>query len=247
MAAVADDLEIDFDLLEKLAEENGIRRLWLFGSAARGELRDDSDVDVLVEWKPGETAREAYLVGLTLPPAFDGREVDLVDRRKLRESVRRRVELDMRLIYEAGHAMPPTNEPNNAGKPTGKITQEERDIDRLCHMLTSAEQVEQFAAGVERAAFLADRRERLAWVHLLQIIGEAATKISKPTRALLPGVDWQNVTTFRHRAVHDYDQIDFGIVYDIATTEMRPLIEETRKFLDARGVDCSALDNPWLP
>ena len=247
MPAVADELEIDLALLQRLAEEHGIRRLWLFGSAARGELRDESDVDVLVEWKPGESKREAYLVGLELLPAFNGRELDLVDHRRLRDSVRRRVELDMRLIYEDGHAMPPTNKPKDAGKPTGKITQEERDIDRLCHMLTSAEQVMEFCAGVERAVFLADRKERLAWVHLLQIIGEAATKISKPTRALLPGVDWKNVTTFRHRAVHDYDQIDFGIVYDIATTEMRPLIDETRKFLDARGVDCSALDNPWLP
>ena len=120
-------------------------------------------------------------------------------------------------------------------------------MDRLCQMLTSAEQVEHFTAGVDRQAFLTNTEKRLAWVHLLQIIGEAATKISEPTRALLPAVDWKNVTTFRHRVVHDYDQIKFGIVYDIATTEMRPLIDETRKFLDARGVDCSALDNPWLP
>ena len=247
MAAVADELEIDFALLERLAEENGIRRLWLFGSAARGELRDDSDVDVLVEWRPGEEDREAYLVGLEFAPVFGGRKVDLVDRRRLRDSVRRRAELDMRLLYADGHAMPPDDEQDNGGKPTGEVTQEQRDLDRLCHILTAAEQLHEFAAGVDEGAFMADVQARMAWTHLLQIIGEAATKVGATTREQVSGLPWPKVVGLRHRIVHDYYKIKYDRVYRIATTEMRPLIDETRKFLDVRGVDCSALDNPWLP
>ena len=247
MPAVADELEIDFALLQRLAEEHGIRRLWLFGSAARGELRDESDVDVLVEWKPGESKREAYLVGLELLPAFNGRELDLVDHRRLRDSVRRRVELDMRLLYEDGHAMPPTNDPKDAGKPTGRMTQEERDIDRLCHILMAAEQLDSLAAGVDEATFLASVEKRMAWTHLLQIIGEAVTKLDKTTREQMPGLPWPKVVGLRHRIVHDYYKIKYELVYRIATTEMRPLIDEARKFLDACGVDCAALDAPWQP
>ena len=44
---------VDRARLEALCRKHGVVRLALFGSAARGELRPDSDIDVLVEFVPG--------------------------------------------------------------------------------------------------------------------------------------------------------------------------------------------------
>ena len=252
MPAVADALEIDLDLLEKLAVDLGVRRLWLFGSAARGELRDDSDVDVLVEWQPHGPRREAYLVKDQFPPAFGGRDVDLVECKLIPMHVGRRIERDRKLIYNEGRAMAPDMDANDGAPttpttPTGRAEPEERDLGRLCDMLESARQMAEWAAVTDKATMLANPKERMAWLHVVQIIGEAATKVSKATRGQLPAVNWTDATGMRHRIVHDYNKIDYNVLYGVATTEMRPLIDALSKFLDDRGVDCAAMDEPWKP
>ena len=56
----------------------GVTRLGVFGSFARGEAREDSDVDVLVAFSPeARTFDNLYIVGDTLEKAFQ-RRVDLV-------------------------------------------------------------------------------------------------------------------------------------------------------------------------
>jgi len=52
---LASGLEIDDEDVATFCLDNGIKRLALFGSALRGELRPDSDIDLLVEFKPGHT------------------------------------------------------------------------------------------------------------------------------------------------------------------------------------------------
>jgi hypothetical protein len=72
----------------------GAKQLALFGSAARNELRDDSDIDVLVEFaRPatfdGYFELKAYLERLL------GRQVDLVTEKGLKPRARRNVEKDL--------------------------------------------------------------------------------------------------------------------------------------------------------
>ncbi len=58
--AVGDDVSAEF------CRANGVRRLALFGSALRGELRPDSDIDLLVEFEPGRTPGLLRLAALEL-------------------------------------------------------------------------------------------------------------------------------------------------------------------------------------
>jgi predicted nucleotidyltransferase len=69
--------------------KRGIRHAALFGSAARGEERPDSDIDILVEFEPGEEGSiydyvrlKEYVAGL-----FD-RPVDVIDRDALKPHLR---------------------------------------------------------------------------------------------------------------------------------------------------------------
>jgi uncharacterized protein len=57
---LADDLTVNEAVLRAVCREHGILSMRLFGSAARNELRDDSDVDLLVECAPGRTPGTAW-------------------------------------------------------------------------------------------------------------------------------------------------------------------------------------------
>ena len=72
----------------------GARRLALFGSAARDELRDDSDIDILVEFE-GPATFDGYFDLKTYLEQLLGRPVDLVTEKGLKPRARRHVEKDL--------------------------------------------------------------------------------------------------------------------------------------------------------
>ena len=69
----------DDDRLAELCHRHGIRRLALFGSTLRGTARPDSDVDLLVEFKPDSIPGLFQLVGIAreLSELLGGKQVDL--------------------------------------------------------------------------------------------------------------------------------------------------------------------------
>jgi hypothetical protein len=71
--------DIDAGALATFCERNGIRRLALFGSALRGEMGRDSDVDLLVAFEPDRVPGLIRLARMEreLAPLFGGREVEL--------------------------------------------------------------------------------------------------------------------------------------------------------------------------
>lgn len=79
-------------VLRRLAEESGYRRLAVFGSVARGEAREDSDIDLLVE-APEGTSSFGFIRFKKLIERVLGREIDLVDygglKAKLDDDIRR--------------------------------------------------------------------------------------------------------------------------------------------------------------
>ena len=77
-----------------LAERFGARQLALFGSAARDELRLDSDVDVLVDFE-GPTTFDAYFGVKDHLEQLLGRPVDLVTHKGLKPRARQHVEQDL--------------------------------------------------------------------------------------------------------------------------------------------------------
>lgn len=66
------------EVLPLLRERFGVARIGIFGSAARGEDRPESDVDILVEFAPGETTFRNFMELALYLEGFFGRRVDLV-------------------------------------------------------------------------------------------------------------------------------------------------------------------------
>ena len=79
---------------EEVRERYGARRLALLGSAAGDELRDDSDIDVLVEFE-GPATFDGYFDLKTRLEELFGRPVDLVTEKGLKPRARRHVEQDL--------------------------------------------------------------------------------------------------------------------------------------------------------
>jgi len=93
---------IDADRLVAVCRRFGVRRLQLFGSMAAGTQTADSDVDVLVEFVPGEAPGAFALVDLQdeLSNLFGGRPVDLAFASILNNPYRRRaIEPQLRTLY----------------------------------------------------------------------------------------------------------------------------------------------------
>jgi uncharacterized protein with HEPN domain len=67
--------------------------------------------------------------------------------------------------------------------------------------------------------------------HLIQIVGEAATRVSPATRAAHPEVPWERITGMRHRIVHDYVRIDADIVWETAMHRLPELIAQLLEFI----------------
>lgn len=93
---------LDQHMINELCQRHRISRLELFGSAARGDARPNSDLDFLVEFEPG--ARVGFLtLGRVKEEleAITGRRVDLVPRNGLKPLIRDQVIAGARIVYPA--------------------------------------------------------------------------------------------------------------------------------------------------
>jgi uncharacterized protein len=96
------DVEVDEAKLASLCQRYQVRELSLFGSAARGEMRPDSDIDLLVEFLPDAQVDLVDYAGLMLDLSrLLGRKVDLVSKNGLKPLIRNSVLEEARLVYAA--------------------------------------------------------------------------------------------------------------------------------------------------
>ncbi len=65
----------------------------------------------------------------------------------------------------------------------------------------------------------------------LEIIGEAANKVTNETRELLPLLPWHEIIGMRNRIIHAYDRVDYDVVWDTANLSIPRLIELLETFL----------------
>ena len=102
----------------------------------------------------------------------------------------------------------------------------ESDIIRLRHMLDAAREALSFVAGRNSEDLGRDRMLVLALVKEIEIIGEAASRISDESRKALPRIPWPKIIAMRNRLIHAYADVDLSIVWDTLTGALPELLRE---------------------
>ena len=64
----------------------------------------------------------------------------------------------------------------------------------------------------------------LALLHLVEIVGEAAGRVSPATRAHLPDFPWSGMIGMRNRIIHGYDTVDIPVVWDTIVHDLPELV-----------------------
>jgi uncharacterized protein with HEPN domain len=102
---------------------------------------------------------------------------------------------------------------------------------RLRHMLDSAEEAIEFAAGKSRKDFDDNRQLLLAIIKSIEIIGEAASKISEARKVKNDNIPWKDIIGMRNRLSHGYFDVNLDIVWQTVKTDLPELIKALKEII----------------
>lgn len=105
------------------------------------------------------------------------------------------------------------------------------DLIRFRHMLDAAKEAISFIKGKKRSGLDTDRMLVLSLVKSIEIMGEAASKVTKESRDSHPEVPWLNIIGMRNRLIHAYFDIDLDRVWDTITDDLPPVIAALKKIV----------------
>ncbi|THV39693.1 HepT-like ribonuclease domain-containing protein [Glycomyces buryatensis] len=103
------------------------------------------------------------------------------------------------------------------------------DSERLADILDAAEKIHRKVVE-GRDAFDADEYAQLAIVHLVQIIGEAANRLSPEVTEAHPEIPWRQIVATRNRVVHSYFDVDLELLWTVAAVDIPRLAKQLRSF-----------------
>ena len=107
----------------------------------------------------------------------------------------------------------------------------QHDLIRLQHMLDAGKDALQFALGRERTHLESDRMLALALIKALEIIGEAASKVSENFKSEHPEIPWPEITGMRNRMIHAYYDVNLDVVWQTIKSDLPDLLKSIEKIL----------------
>jgi uncharacterized protein with HEPN domain len=102
-------------------------------------------------------------------------------------------------------------------------------------MLDYARRAVQLGSGKTATEIADDELLSLALVRVMEVIGEAAARVSDATRLRYPTIPWRSVIDLPNRLIHGYDTVDFEVVRQILDDDFPPLITQLGRIL--QGVE----------
>lgn len=99
-----------------------------------------------------------------------------------------------------------------------------RDDATLADLLSSARSALEFLGGIDKAAFLGDRKTQSSVLHQLLLLGEAAKRLSSEFRERHVDIPWREIAGLRDRLIHAYDRVDLEMVWFVLQRRLPMLI-----------------------
>lgn len=110
-----------------------------------------------------------------------------------------------------------------------------RDAGYLLDILNAARGARQYLSRRSFESFLADPQCQDAVIRRLEIMGEAARRMSRGVRSTLDDLPWEQMIGIRSVMIHDYDDIDLQIVWDTVMKDLPPLIRRLESIVPPKG------------
>ena len=105
---------------------------------------------------------------------------------------------------------------------------EERDAAHLWDMLNAAENVSQFLQGVSFDNYMRERKLQAAVEREVEIIGEAARRVSERFREMNSEIPWRAIIAQRNVLAHEYGEIKQDRMLLVATERVPDLIKKLK-------------------
>lgn len=99
-----------------------------------------------------------------------------------------------------------------------------RDDVYLHHMLSHAQEALSTLGNTTKQDLAEARVLQLALLHLVEIIGEAASRVSPEKRVTLNTIPWRGMIGMRNRIIHGYDTVSVSLLWDTISDDLPPLI-----------------------
>ena len=102
---------------------------------------------------------------------------------------------------------------------------------RIQHMLDAAKEAVSFVQGKGRGDLDKDRKLLLSLTRLLEVIGEAAGKVSAETLKTTPQIPWPKIVGMRNRLIHAYFDLDLDEIWRTVQADLPPLIDQLERVI----------------
>lgn len=112
---------------------------------------------------------------------------------------------------------------------------QDKDSTYLHHILDEISNIEIFLSNTNEQTFInSDNDEpRYAVVRSLEIIGEAAARVSKNLKDASPKIKWSSMVGMRNKIVHEYLEVDYQVVWETVKNDLPPLKIQIGKILSS--------------
>ena len=117
---------------------------------------------------------------------------------------------------------------------------DENDLSYLIDIVDCILDINEFTNSVNYNQFEKDKMRKLAVERQLEVIGQAANKISNEVQNNLENIPWKNIIGLRNKLAHDYGEILAERIWKIAKNQIQELlnelekIEEIKKYINSK-------------
>ena len=106
-----------------------------------------------------------------------------------------------------------------------------RDRDRLEHILEAIDLILSYTEQKTKEELVTDKISFYGIVKNIEIVGEAAYKLTKAFRKEHPDTPWEVITKMRHVLIHDYFQIEEDAVFYVIDDDLPSLRDQVARYL----------------
>ncbi|MEJ7619574.1 MAG: HepT-like ribonuclease domain-containing protein [Aquificaceae bacterium] len=209
-------------LLPYLRERYGVKELGVFGSYLRGEQRQDSDLDLLVDFE---------------------KDISLWNVMELEEFLSERLGVRVDLIMKSSLRFRP-HTAEKILKSYVPVVENWKDIirqkempkrdyrDYLRDILEMCQYLEGRSKNLSFEEFLENLELRLSFTRALEIIGEGVKNLPNELLEKYPQIEWKRVKGMRDRLAHAYFGVDYELLWRVIKEELPSLCNVVKDMLD---------------